>query len=47
MDVLKAIASQFEIGGVITSITPLGEGNVNETYQVTCQETILQDKIPQ
>ena len=44
---LKAIASQFEIGGVITSITPLGEGNVNETYQVTCQETILQDKIPQ
>ena len=47
LDVLKAIASQFEIGGVITSITPLGEGNVNETYQVTCQETILQDKIPQ
>ena len=47
LDVLKDIASQFEIGGVITSITPLGEDNVNETYQVTCQETILQDKIPQ
>ena len=47
LDVLKAIASQFEIGGVITNITPLGEGNVNDTYQVTCQETIFQDQVPQ
>ena len=47
LDDLKAIASQFEIGGVITSITPLGEGNVNETYQVTCQENIFQDQILQ
>jgi len=31
---------------VITSITPLGEGNVNETYQVTYQENIFQDQIP-
>ena len=46
LDILKAIASQFQIGGVITSITPLGEGNVNETYQVTCQENIFQDQIP-
>ena len=44
LDDLKAIASQFEIGGVITSITPLGEGNVNETYQVICQENIFQDQ---
>lgn len=47
LDVLKAIASHFQIGGVITSITPLGEGNVNETYQVTCQETIFKDQILQ
>ena len=45
LDVLKAIATQFQIGGVISSITPLGEGNVNETYQVTCQEQILQEKL--
>ena len=44
LDILKAIASQFQIGDVITSITPLGEGNVNETYQVTCQENIFQDQ---
>ena len=30
---------------MITSITPLGEGNVNETYQVICQENIFQDQI--
>jgi Ser/Thr protein kinase RdoA (MazF antagonist) len=47
LDVLKAIATQFQIGGVIISITPLGEGNVNETYQVTCQENIFQDQILQ
>ena len=45
LDILKAIASQFQIGGVITSITPLGEGNVNETYQVICQENIFQEQI--
>jgi len=45
LDVLKAIADRFQIGGVITSITPLGEGNVNETYQVTCQEQVLQEDI--
>ena len=32
---------------MITSITPLGEGNVNETYQVICQENIFQDQFLQ
>ena len=45
LDVLKAIADRFQIRGVITSITPLGEGNVNDTYQVTCQEQVLQEDI--
>jgi Ser/Thr protein kinase RdoA (MazF antagonist) len=30
---------------VISSITPLGEGNVNETYQVTCEELVGQEQI--
>ena len=47
LDVLKAIATQFQIGGVITSITPLGEGNVNDTYQVICEETSFQEQILQ
>ena len=47
LDVLKAIATQFQIRGVITGITPLGEGNVNETYLVTCEEDVLQGKVLQ
>lgn len=32
--VLKAIAERFELGGPISGIEPLGQGNVNDTYLV-------------
>lgn len=31
---LKAIASRFDLPAAVTAITPLGNGNVNDTYQV-------------
>lgn len=31
---LEAIASRFELPAAVTSVTPLGNGNVNDTYRV-------------
>lgn len=37
LEALKPIAEQFEVPGAICQITPLGEGNVNDTFLVSCQ----------
>jgi Ser/Thr protein kinase RdoA (MazF antagonist) len=37
LDQLKPIAEQFAISGPISSITPLGSGNVNQTFLVVCE----------
>ncbi|MCP9772646.1 phosphotransferase [Synechococcus sp. Tobar12-5m-g] len=36
-DDLERIAGQFDLGGAVASIEPLGNGNVNDTYRVTLQ----------
>jgi len=44
---LARIASQFDLGGVVGLIEPLGNGNVNDTYRVTLKAPGVQSFVLQ